>query len=192
MNNAENLSPLELERRAAREALAVGREADRAGFLQALRDGYSVTYAAQTVGLSRRTVMGWREDPAFDAAFRDALASRGDFYEDRNREMAAGAEGRPPSMAAIFNGLRLNHRLQPEGINVSSGGGSISFTLTIGEARDEPEQLQAPSVGGYIVDPSPSLMPSNPEPLEISTVEGYVNTDRVGQGRGEGVEALGD
>ena len=178
MNNAENLSPLELERQAAREALAVGREADRAGFLQALRDGYSVTYAAQTVGLSRRTVMGWREDPAFDAAFRDALASRGDWYEDRNREMATGDK---PSMAAVYNGLRLNGRLS-EGINVSSSAGSISFTLSIGEARDEPEQLQAPSVGGYIVDPSPSLMSSNPEPLEISAVEG----------RGEGAEALGD
>lgn len=154
----DGMSPLDLERETVRQTRVVNGELDRAQFLEAIREGYSITWAAKNVGLSRRTCLGWREDPEFEVAFQDAKESSGDHYVDLNK--AAAERG---SMAAIFNALRMSRRLQPDGINVSSGSGAISFTLSIGDAREDPEQLPAPSVGGYLVDPGLPLLDSGAE-----------------------------
>lgn len=79
----------------------------QARFCAHLRDGYSITAAASVAGVDRRTVYRWREDdPAFADEWDDAYASRGDWYEDRNRDAAASGQ-----MAAILNGLRIHRRI---------------------------------------------------------------------------------
>lgn len=83
------------------------RKKAKVAFLEYLRDGYSVTGAAVKAGVARRTVYDWRdEDEEFAQAWADAWESRGDWYEDRNRDAAATGQ-----MAAILNGLRIHRRI---------------------------------------------------------------------------------
>ena len=50
-------------------------------FLQLLSEGRSVTYAADNVGIGRKTAYRWRGDEAFAAAWDSAYAEGGDWYE---------------------------------------------------------------------------------------------------------------
>ena len=104
-------------------------------FLEALRDGYSVTGAASKAGVGRRTVYGWREiDEQFANDWDDAWESRGDWYEDQNRTQA-----RTGNMAAILNGLKIHGRIRDNVRNevVGPNGGPIQTTTRYTQMSDE-------------------------------------------------------
>jgi transposase-like protein len=74
----------------------------RRQFLSVLAGGYSVTRAAQAIGISRVTAYAWRrEDPDFAAAWDEAWESGTDCFEDALREMAA-----EKNIAAVIFGLK--------------------------------------------------------------------------------------
>jgi hypothetical protein len=74
----------------------------RRQFLSVLATGYSVTRAAQAIGLSRNTMYEWRrDDPEFAREWDDAWESGTDCFEDQLREMAA-----EKNIAAVIFGLK--------------------------------------------------------------------------------------
>jgi len=91
----------------------------KAAFLAALAEGYSVTGACRKARIGRSTVYEWRDaDPEFARAWEDAWEAGGDWYVDRNREMALQG-----NMAAILNGLNMHRRLAPARHELSGPGG---------------------------------------------------------------------
>lgn len=112
----------------------------KARFLEALAEGYSVTGACKKARIGRSTVYEWRDaDPAFARAWDDAWEAGGDWYVDRNREMALQG-----NMAAILNGLNMHRRLAPARHELSGPGGGpiqVQGTLLAGMTPEEIRRL---------------------------------------------------
>ena len=57
-------------------------------FIDALAEGFSVTTAAATAGIGRRTAYNWRADSGFVELWNDALEDGTDLLEDEARKRA--------------------------------------------------------------------------------------------------------
>ena len=113
-------------------------------FLQLLSEGRSVTYAADTVGIGRKTAYRWRGDEAFAAAWDSAYAEGGDWYEDRLRDQAEAG-----NTTATIVGLKMRGRFverqqveaKVEGaININVN--TLMKTFTIEELRAIRDELR--------------------------------------------------
>lgn len=75
--------------------------ATKTAFLGMLQQTGVASYACRRLGVNRSTAYQWREDPAFDAAWRDALRIRRDQIADEVVEKAMATTGRIVEEAAL-------------------------------------------------------------------------------------------
>lgn len=109
-------------------------------FLDALRDGYSVTASAKRAGVGVRTCYNHKEiDPDFAREWDDALDEGTDLYEDRMRELAFDKNGFLPTMATLK--ARRPDKWADKQVGISRSPG-INITINVPPTEQLPQELR--------------------------------------------------
>ena len=85
----------------------------RQRFLDYIADAHSTTEAAKRCGINRQTAYDLRiRDPQFAAAWDEAVKARGDFWEDRLREL--GDRPKPDTLGVIIGLKKEGRFIEPQ------------------------------------------------------------------------------